>query len=119
MKKIFLSFLFLFSFSSWAKSVSYTCAVRYYQINITLDGESTSMFLKDRQTHETIYVGYVSNIETQGNFQKYYFYPSNGRESILTFNAQDIENQVDRTSGWIDGQFNGWLIYDSFSCMKN
>lgn len=119
MKKLFLSLLLLVSMNTFAKSVNYTCVFRYYQISITINGESTSMFLTDRMSHDTLYVGYVSRIETLGNFQKYYFYPSNGRESILTFNAQDIENQVERTSGWIDGQFNGWLLYDSFLCLKN
>lgn len=117
MKKIILLLSLLMCFSSFAESIQYTCAVRYYQIDITLDGASTSMFFKDRMSHETLYVGYVSHIETQGNFQKYYFYPSNGRESILTFNAEDIANQADRTSGWIDGHF-GVMIYDSFICNK-
>lgn len=119
MKKIILMFFLLLSMQSYAHSVNYTCVVRYYQISITLNDESTSMFLTDRMTHDTLYVGYVSRIVTQGKFQKYYFYPSNGRESILTFNADDVLNQVDRTSGWIDGQFNGFLIYDAFTCLKN
>ena len=118
MKKLFFNLLMLASFSSFAGTVDYTCGFRQYQINITFDEMSTNMFLIDRLSHETIYVGYVGWIETQGNFQKYHFYPSNGRDSILTLNKEDIANQVTRTSGWIDGQFNGWLMYDSIICLK-
>lgn len=117
MKKLILLASLFLSFSSFAKSVQYTCVVRYYQIDITIDGLSTSMFFKDRMSHQTLYVGYVSRIETQGNFQKYYFYPTNGHESVLTFNAEDIANEAARTSGWIDGNF-GEMVYDSFSCFK-
>lgn len=120
MKKVALFILMCFSLNSFAISLDYTCQVRYYKIAITFDEMSTSMFVTDRMTHETLYVGYVGSIERNGNFISYHFYPTNTlKNSVLTFDLEAITASEDKLFGFIDGSFNGFLIYDNLTCIKN
>jgi hypothetical protein len=117
MKKFIFLILFSISFQLFAYTRDYICSVRYYQLSFNLGDSTTLLWVYDRSARQNIYSNYVSWQETSGNFLTYHFPSLNNQEAKLTFHKDVRENLPDRFSGWIDGSFGGFLIYDSFTCM--
>src|SRR3989338_11715778 len=111
--KIIILFLALTSLNSFGRSRDYTCDVRLYRLDLTLGDSSTSLWVWDKFAREYIYNGFASSREVLGSFVTYYFYPTTGAQSKLTFDQEDINELPDRLFGFIDGNF-GVLIYDDF-----
>lgn len=117
MKTLILLITLLTSTISFA-SEDYHCSFRNYNIDIFLtNDESTSMFITNRFTYDTIYVGYVGWIERKAKKTNFHFYGNSG-EITLTFKNEDLTNEPDRLSGAVDADLEGFWIVDQFKCQK-
>jgi hypothetical protein len=101
MKKLILLMLLL-SNSVFARSQNYECRVfGGFDVSLNLDTTSTHMYLIDRMQRQTIFQDYVKVIRSVGEETVFYFYPTDGSESTLSFKTSDIENYPKRLSGEI------------------
>jgi hypothetical protein len=115
MMKYSVLFLGLFSLNLWARD--YKCTLPQYELTLQLDDVSTTLWVSDRWRYETVFVDYVKWVQTVGANKVLYFYPSRGSESKITLSTADYENEPSKSiSIFVDGNFDGQMIYQSLKC---
>lgn len=114
MKKI----IFLFAFTSFSVFgfADYQCSVRQYRVDLSIDGQSSHMWLFDG--FEVVGQSYVSWIETKEKETTFHFYPGNEGPAKLIFKNEDVANLPKKMRVWIDAKANGWSIWDYLDCNK-
>lgn len=117
MKGIIFFALLFSSLSSLAASADYTCHLRQYRIDLTLDDRSTHMWLTDTMYYDTIFQAYTGWVEKVNDKTNFHFYPTVGH-TVLTFKTQDTVELPAKLNGWINGRARGFPLWDSISCRK-
>jgi hypothetical protein len=117
MKTIIASLIFLIALQVHAASSEYLCRVRQYQIELTLDGKSTHVWLRNNQ--QVIWQNYVGWIEKTDAVTRFHFYGNFPNENtILAFKNSELKIQPLILQGMIDAKIQGFLVWDSISCKK-
>jgi len=111
MKKFILLSLACFSFSSFAQD--YSCYVSTFKLSFKADDMMSELVVRDRQTGEFIYSGFVDTVQNFGNQTQYHF-----GKFRMTFKAKDMENAPERFSGFADGTFGRGFYNTTLPCIK-
>ncbi len=114
----FLSLIFTFCFLSLSYADDYQCRLPFHQLTLQLDEESTTLWVMDPWNHSTILVDYVKWIKKKNQLHLYHFYPSTGSETIFTLSESELNTFPKKISVFIDGNFDGRLIYQRVICTK-
>lgn len=118
MKTILSIILLTLFISPSAKALDYMCDSWLYRYTLQLDGYSSVLWAYVKDDRSTILAGYTGFIQEQGLYRKYYFYPSQGSETIVSLNAQRIDDKEEKLFGWIDGNLGRGLIADELRCKR-
>jgi hypothetical protein len=116
MKKLIWIALLLVSFVSLADE--YSCDVRRYNLEIDLEGDrSTHIWVRDTQTHSTIFQNYAGSIERGQKVTSFFFY-GDTETVIISFRNIDIESQKPTIKGHIEAFFDGFILNSYITCSK-
>lgn len=113
-----LTLILTFCFLSVSYADDYNCRLPFHQLTLQLDEESTTIWVMDPWNHSTLFVDYVKWIEKKDQFHLYHFYPTRGSETTLKLSQTDLNTFPKTISIFIDGNFDGRLIYQKVNCTK-
>ena len=119
MRKLFATLFLLSSATCFAQSADYSCEVLNYRVDLTLTtDESTSMWLSDTMTYETVLQGYANFIEKNGASSIYHFHQDSVGDLSLTFKTSDAVDLPQRISGVIQTTVRPILMREAVVCSR-
>ena len=116
MKNIFKLLLICLSLNAFAAK-EYSCDMAWYRIELTLDNESTHIWVWDKLSRNMVFQDYTRYIQKDGANTIYYFYPTIGHESKIYIKNSDLDNLPAKFTSFLDADF-GQMAYDYLNCSE-
>lgn len=86
---------------------------------LTLDGNMTTLMIRDIQSGEYYYNGVVLEIIAANNRTDMMFETKSNNFLQLQFKSSELEQESDRLFGFARGWYGAGFVNDSIQCMKN
>jgi hypothetical protein len=115
----FMFILFFILDAAHALAGQYNCRLRSFKLHLKLDGDFTTLMVKDLQSREIYYDGIVHEIVQGPELTNLIFQTDFSKTLKLEFKNSALENKETRLFGFADGWYGrGGVLNQSIQCMK-
>ena len=116
MKSLMIIFSLLMG-QVWA-STKLVCQVRFYQLNLVIDGESSQIEMNNMFDHTNVAFGFVDTLSSIETHEQFSFKANQGGEVVISLRPQDINGSQHMIIALIDMNTPSQFFYESMRCIR-
>jgi hypothetical protein len=113
----FILFISLFLSQAFAAS-KFVCKARYFQIDLTLDGYSSMIDMKNMFDHTNIAYGFVSELSSDQTHEHFSFKANQSGDIKVSFKPHDLASGDSIVIALIDVKLPFQVFMESMRCLR-
>lgn len=99
-------------------STQLVCQVRFYQLNLVIDGESSQIEMNNLFDHTNVAFGFVDTLSSTETHQRLSFKANQGGEVVVSFRPEDLYGSLPMIIALIDMNTPSQFFYESMRCIR-
>jgi LPS O-antigen subunit length determinant protein (WzzB/FepE family) len=102
---------------AWA-STKLVCQVRFYQLNLVIDGEFSQIEMNNMFDHTNVAFGFVNSLSSSETHEQFSFNANQGGEVMVSLRPQDLHGSQPMIIALIDMNTPSQFFYESMRCIR-